>query len=156
MSSTETGNCLSCHYHGSLPLERAQDELVKMAPNIANMARRLRPEWVKQWLLRPQSFLPYTRMLAFFASVDRPKSAPLWPQEGDPFLSPPAPGWDAALPSFRTVTSEEQATLVRDFIFSIPAAAPWPEPGEVANSPMVDPSAADSTPPATAELDAGP
>ncbi len=141
MSSAETGNCLSCHFYGAFPVARGQDELTKMAPNIAAMADRLRPEWVKLWLLNPQNVLPYTRMLAFFASVDRPKQAHMWPKQPDPFLSPPARGWAAVLPGFRSVTGEEQATLVRDFLFSIPPNTPWPEPDELANSKMVDPLA---------------
>ncbi len=142
MNSTQTGNCLSCHYYGEFPVERARGDLAKMAPNMDEMRRRLRPEWVEAWILRPHNFLPYTKMTAFFASTSRPKDAARWPTENDPFLSPPATGWDTLLPDFRKVTAEEQARLLRDFLFQIPAGAPWPKSGEEASSVMVDPAKA--------------
>jgi hypothetical protein len=93
-------------------------------------------------------------MLANFASVDRKKDAVRFPKyndgrtlypnssENDPFISPPAVGWDQVLPGFRVLTTEEQAELVRDFLFSIPDGAPWPLVGEEEISVMVDPEAA--------------
>jgi mono/diheme cytochrome c family protein len=139
MNSTQTGNCLSCHYYEDFPKERARGDLAKMAPNLNNARNRLRPAWVKQWLLRPHSYLSYTKMTAFFASVDRPKDAALWPKENDPFLSPPAVGWDNTLPSFRKVLPEEQAELLRDFLYQIPDGSPWPAVGQEAGSMIIDP-----------------
>lgn len=142
MNSTQTGNCLSCHYYRDFPVERARGDLAKMAPNLDEVRRRLRPEWVHQWLLRPSNYLPYTKMLANFASVDRPKDAPLWPKENDPFLSPPAVGWERVVPELSKLSAEQQAEVIRDFLYSIPDGAPWPAVGEEPGSVMVDPEAA--------------
>ncbi len=142
MNSDQTGNCQKCHYYGEFPVERGKTELAAMAPNIAEMKRRLRPEWVAQWLMRPANFLKYTKMTAFFATANRPKDAKLWPDENDPYLSPPATGWDQFVPGFRKLTTEDQATLLRDFVFSIPDGAPWPKKGEEARSVLVDPEIA--------------
>ena len=64
MNSTQTGNCFSCHYFDEFPVERARGDLKKMAPNMDMVRQRLRPEWVKNWLLRPQNYLPvsYTHL----------------------------------------------------------------------------------------------
>lgn len=135
MISTEAANCLSCHYQGAFPVDRGLSELGKMAPNLNNVARRLRPEWTKAWLLRPQNWLPYTKMTAFWATTDRPKDAALWPSEADPFLSP-VPAWNK-VPGPEGVTSEQQAEMVRDFLYSLPADAVFPKGGEEADSPLV-------------------
>ncbi len=141
VNSTQTGNCMSCHYYRDFPVEKAMGDLKKMAPDLDVMRRRLRPEWVQQWLLRPQNFLPYTSMTAFFSSKTRPKEAALFAGEDDPFISPKPPGWEKILPDFRELSVEEHAALMRDFIFSIPDGAPWPAPGEEATSVLVDPAA---------------
>lgn len=141
MLSTEAANCLSCHFQGEFPVERGQSELTKMAPNLNNVARRLRPEWAKAWLLRPQNWLPYTKMTAFWATSDRPKDASLWPTEQDPFLSK-VPEWKATPSSvgIHGVTGEAQAEMVRDFLFSLPPDAKFPTSlAEVADSPLVKP-----------------
>jgi hypothetical protein len=136
MMSTDAANCLSCHYQGEFPIDRGQSELGKMAPNLNLVARRLRPEWVKAWLMRPQNWLPYTKMTAFWATTDRPKDAALWPTEQDPFIST-VPEWKLA-PGPEGVTSEQQAEMVRDFLFSLPPDAKFPKTlDEVADSPLV-------------------
>jgi hypothetical protein len=135
MISTEAANCLSCHYQGEFPVERGKTELAKMAPNFNDVARRLRPEWVKAWLLRPQNWLPYTKMTAFWATIDRERDNPRWPAESDPFRSP-APLWNK-VPGFPQVTTEQQVEMVRDFLFSLPPDAVFPKPGEEALSPLV-------------------
>jgi cytochrome c551/c552 len=136
MIAADAANCLSCHYQGEFPGARGRDELGKMAPNLNNVARRLRPEWVKAWLLRPQNWLPYTKMTAFWATSDRPKDAALWPSEADPFLSPVAQ-WTRA-PGPEGVTSEQQAEMVRDFLFSLQPDSVFPKSvEEVADSPLV-------------------
>jgi cytochrome c2 len=135
MISAEAGNCLSCHYQGTFPVERGRTELAKMAPNLNDVARRLRPEWVKQWLLRPQNYLPYTKMTAFWATTDREKDNPRWPSESDPFRSP-APAWNK-VPGFPATTTEQQVDLVRDFLFGLPRDAIFPAPGAEADSPLV-------------------
>jgi len=142
MNSDQAGNCQKCHFYGEFPVQRGQEELAALAPNIAQMPHRLRPEWVKQWLLRPSSYLRYTKMPAFFAVTNRPKDAAYWADENDPFLSPPAMGWNEAVAGFEKLNSEQQATLIRDFLYTIPDGAPWPKRGEEAGSVLVDPNAA--------------
>ncbi|MEZ4302746.1 MAG: c-type cytochrome, partial [Polyangiaceae bacterium] len=134
MLSADAANCISCHYAGEFPVERGRSELAKMAPNLNNVHRRLRPEWVKAWLLRPANWLPYTKMTAFWATADRPKDSSMWPSESDPFLSP-TPTWNKV--PFRPVTGEEQAELVRDFLFGLHPDSVWPVAGEEATSPLV-------------------
>jgi mono/diheme cytochrome c family protein len=135
MLSTNAANCLSCHYQGDFPVDRGLSELAKMSPNLNNVERRLRPEWVKAWLLRPANWLDYTKMTAFW-SADRPKDAALWPSEGDPFLAPPA-DWKVVPTPPGVTTGEQQVEMVRDFLFGLPEHAVFPKPGEEADSPLV-------------------
>lgn len=135
MISTADGNCLSCHFQGEFPEGRGRSELAKLAPDLNAVARRLRPEWVKAWLLRPQNFQPDTKMTAFWATTDRPKDSTLWPSEGDPFLSE-VPRWTKAKAP-EGITSERQVEIVRDFLFSLPPDAVFPKAGEEAGSPLV-------------------
>jgi hypothetical protein len=135
MNAPDAGNCLSCHYQGEFPVERGRTELAKMAPDLNRVAVRLRPEWVKAWLLRPQNWLPYTKMTAFWATTDRPKDSAYWPSESDPFLSPP-PAWNK-VPGFPAVTSEQQVEMVRDFLYGLPRDAVFPKAGEEADSALV-------------------
>ncbi len=135
MNSPDAANCLSCHYVGEFPVERGKSELGKMAPNLAYVQKRLRPEWVKAWLLRPGNYLPYTKMTAFWATTDRPKEG-LWPSESDPFLSPPG-AWNKAPSPVNDITGEQQAEMVRDFLFQMPQGVPFPAVGSEADSPLV-------------------
>lgn len=135
MMAGDAANCLSCHYQGEFPKERGLSELSKLAPNFNMVARRLRPEWVKNWLLKPQNFLPYTKMTAFWATKDRNKDQ-RWPSESDPFISG-AQNW-SHIPGYPVVTAEQQVEMVRDFLFSLPADAKFPATlEEVAESPLV-------------------
>ena len=136
MNSTEAANCLSCHFQGEFPVERGLSELGKLAPNMNLIQERLRPEWVKEWLLRPANFMPYTKMTGFWATKDRPKGA-LWAGEQDPFLSK-APDWKL-VPGFEDYTGEQQAEAVRDFLFGLPPGALFPKAGEELSSPLVRP-----------------
>jgi len=141
MNSDQAGNCQKCHFYGEFPVQRGLEELAALAPNIAEMRHRLRPDWVREWLLRPANYLKYTKMPAFFASANRPKDAARWPDENDPFLSPPTVGWNEAVPGFEKLTAEQQATLIRDFLYTIPDGAPWPARGAEDSSVLVDPAA---------------
>jgi cytochrome c2 len=138
MIATDKANCLSCHFQGAFPVQRGQTELAKMAPDMNMIARRLRPEWVKDWLLRPQNFMPYTKMTAFWATVDREKDNVAWPGEADPFRSPPG-AWDKApwAGPGEQATVEGQVEAVRDFLFSLPPNAVFPPAGQEASSPLV-------------------
>jgi len=108
-----------------------------MAPNLNLVHKRLRPEWVKAWLLKPQNWMPYTKMTAFWATVDREKDNALWPTESDPFRSPP-PNWNK-VQGFPGITVERQVEMVRDFLFGLRPDSKWPVLGEEASSPLVKP-----------------
>lgn len=149
MNDAKTGNCLSCHFQGEFPVERGKSELAKMAPNFNNVHRRLRPEWVKAWLLRPANWLPYTKMTAFWATVDREKDNPFWPAESDPFRSP-APAWDKVPWPGGAITTEEQVEAVRDFLFSLKDGDVFPRAGEEADSPLVKRAGAEAPKPEAA------
>lgn len=142
MNSKDASNCMSCHFHGDFPVERGKVELKKMAPNFDIVRHRLRPEWVKNWLLLPKNYLPYTAMTPFWATKDRPKTAALWPREADPFISPPGAGWNPIDGFGAGITGEQQVELVRDFLFTIPADVEFPKQGAERTSVMVDPAAA--------------
>lgn len=142
MNSTQAGNCQKCHFYGEFPVKRGLEELAALAPNIAEMRHRLRPDWVQEWLLRPTGYIQYTKMPAFFAATNRPKTATRWPDENDPYLSGPAVGWNEAVPGFEKLTAADQATLIRDFLYTIPTGAPWPAIGSEETSVLVDPNAA--------------
>jgi cytochrome c2 len=135
MNAADAANCLSCHYQGTFPKERGASELEKMAPNLNDVRNRLRPEWVQAWLLRPQNYLPYTKMTAFWVNKDRPKDSAHWPQESDPFLSTP-PAWNK-VPGFESLTGEQQAAIVRDFLYTLEPDSSFLPIGEEANSPLV-------------------
>ena len=149
MLAADAANCLSCHYQGEFPVERGQRDLAKMAPNWNNIPHRLRPEWVKAWLLRPQNWLPYTKMTAFWASTDREKTATFFPDESDPFRSKPL-AWNK-VEGFSDITTERQVELVRDFLFSIPQDAVFPAAGEEASSPLVKGTSSEAAMPKRAE-----
>lgn len=53
-------NCVSCHDI------RGIKSIGVRGPDLANVARRVRPEWFEQWLLDPQRLAPGTRMPTVF------------------------------------------------------------------------------------------
>ena len=56
--------CVKCHVvAGKLP---AGQEPANMAPDLAEVPQRLRPEWLTKWLASPSSIIPGTRMPANF------------------------------------------------------------------------------------------
>jgi hypothetical protein len=66
MNSAQHANCISCHFVGDFPVQRGKEDLQKMAPNLGNVSRRLRPEWTKAWLTAPMNWLPYSKMLTLW------------------------------------------------------------------------------------------
>ncbi len=54
---THTQHCGACHVVQNFIPTRFDK-----APNLADVYRRLRPEYVRQWLANPKRFLPYTAM----------------------------------------------------------------------------------------------
>ncbi len=61
--------CLSCHYTGVIPEGKGPEDL---APNLAMAKTRLKPEWVDQWIARPDSIAPGTRMPNYFPDLVEP------------------------------------------------------------------------------------
>ncbi len=135
MNSAQHANCITCHFVGEFPLQRGKDDLQKMAPNLGNVGKRLRPEWVKAWLISPMNWLPYTKMLT------------LWP---DPYG--PALNWDKTITVPKPETGEDQVDLLRDFLFTLKPDTVWPKAGEEAKSAIVQgpPSEAEAVGPSAA------
>src|SRR5260370_8456027 len=99
MNAAQHANCISCHFVGDFPLQRGKDDLQKMAPNLGNVSKRLRPEWVKAWLTAPMNWLPYTKMLT------------LW---SDPYG--PAPARDKTVTTPKPKTSKHQIDPLPTFL----------------------------------------
>ena len=62
--------CLQCHYYDQ---ERTQskDRFGGLkGPNLAEVKRRLRPEYIKQWIKFPELVIPGTQMKNFFYYFD--------------------------------------------------------------------------------------
>jgi cytochrome c2 len=120
-SSNDTGgNCISCHFVGSFPVERGKTDLEKMGPNLGNVAKRLRPEWTRAWIMKPSDWLPYTKMPAF------------WP---DPFGTPlnwtQPPGFE------QPKTAEGQIELLRDYLYLLRENTVLPKPGDEMKTPVL-------------------
>jgi cytochrome c2 len=48
--------CMTCHYVGDMPLDRAKTDLSIMGPDLSRARSRLRTSWVKWWLAEPTVF----------------------------------------------------------------------------------------------------
>jgi mono/diheme cytochrome c family protein len=59
-------NCGLCHPTTEVVVLREGQELSDLAPNLTLAWERLRPEWVLDWILDPQSIAPGTGMPEFF------------------------------------------------------------------------------------------
>lgn len=65
----EDNQCTLCHQVGDqIPSRDAAD----LAPDLGLAYQRLRPEWVLDWVLDPQSIAPGTNMPALFAGGTTP------------------------------------------------------------------------------------
>ncbi|MCZ6792383.1 MAG: hypothetical protein O7J95_02070 [Planctomycetota bacterium] len=63
----EAFQCLNCHPTSTtLPTV----EKVSWGPDLSLAARRLRPPWLRDWLVQPFDFMPGTKMSAFFGQRD--------------------------------------------------------------------------------------
>ena len=135
MNSAQHANCISCHFVGEFSVQRGKDDLQKMAPNLGNVNKRLRPEWTKAWLTAPMNWMPYTKMLT------------LWSEPYGPALP-----WDKATLSPKPHSGEDQVEVMRDFLYTLRPDTVWPKAGEEAKSPVVQggPSEAESTGPSAA------
>ena len=61
--------CLSCHYTGKIPEGKGPADL---APNLAMASGRLKPEWIAEWIAKPDSIQPGTRMPSFYPELKEP------------------------------------------------------------------------------------
>ena len=59
----ELGACENCHFIGD---EFPKQDVATWAPNLAMTKKRLRPEWVLEWLRDPAQIMPGTKMPAPF------------------------------------------------------------------------------------------
>lgn len=59
--------CLSCHYTGKIPEGKSPADL---APNLALARTRLKPEWISEWIARPDSIVPGTRMPNYYPDLN--------------------------------------------------------------------------------------
>ncbi len=96
--------CLACHVAGD-PFAEGTTADIK-APNFALAHRRLRPDWVKQWLLNPQWIQPGTNMPQLFADGN------------SAFKDFPEADRDKAQAEFGQ-TSGDQIQLLIDFLFDL-------------------------------------
>jgi cytochrome c2 len=120
-SSNDTGgNCISCHFVGTFPVERGKVDLEKMGPNLGNVSKRLRPEWVRAWVMKPSDWLPYTKMPAF------------WP---DPFGTPLT--WTQPPGFSQPKTAEGQIELVSDYLYLLRENSVLPAPGDELRTPVL-------------------
>lgn len=56
-------NCILCHVKGE---KMPEGDKTGWAPDLMLAKRRLKPDWIKRWLLDPQSIQPGTKMPKFF------------------------------------------------------------------------------------------
>jgi mono/diheme cytochrome c family protein len=63
--------CQKCHVLGAIPKDQPTENL---APDLRMVPDRLNPDWIIPWLKDPASFLPGTRMTAFWPKEMMPKS----------------------------------------------------------------------------------
>jgi mono/diheme cytochrome c family protein len=62
--------CLSCHYTGKIPDGKTPSDL---APNLAMAKSRLKPDWILEWIAKPDSIQPGTRMPTFYPDMQSPE-----------------------------------------------------------------------------------
>jgi cytochrome c2 len=119
-SNDTGGNCISCHFVGTFPVERGKVDLEKMGPNLGNVYKRLRPEWTRAWIMKPSDWLPYTKMPAF------------WP---DPFGTPLT--WTQPPGFAQPKTAEGQIELIRDYLYLLRENSVLPKPGDELRTPVL-------------------
>jgi len=75
---SEDVNCLQCHIKGD---KMPEGEPADWAPDLTLAKERLKPEWIKRWLLDPQSIQPGTKMPKFFREGEYQEYIPGTPEE---------------------------------------------------------------------------
>jgi len=63
LASPDNLKCFRCHVRGDAGLEETADN---WAPDLAIAARRLRREWIQEWIRDPQAIFPGTRMPQYY------------------------------------------------------------------------------------------
>ena len=71
-------NCILCHVKGE---KMPEGDKSGWAPDLLLASRRLKPSWIKRWLLDPQSIQPGTKMPKFFREGDFQNYIPGTPAE---------------------------------------------------------------------------
>ena len=100
----ELGACNNCHFYGEIfPIQGPQT----WAPNLAMSQKRLKADWVIEWLIDPQKIMPGTKM-----------PAPYLPTSDLLLLSDAKETWGSALVK---TNGDQQIMLegLRDYIFDI-------------------------------------
>lgn len=87
-------NCFQCHWHGGAPPDQV-DTPIAWAPDLFHAHERLREDWVRDWLWKPDLVYPGTAMPANFAA--------------DP------PGYQQTYPGS---TNAQQIQAVMDWLFN--------------------------------------
>ena len=112
------GACLSCHYLGALPIDRAKTNLDSLAPDLGKISRRLRPWFVADLLAKPQDFF-----------------------DGMPALWPDATGaalaWTIPSDAPAKKSAVDQIALMRDFLFLLRDETRLPRPGDELRTPIL-------------------
>jgi cytochrome c2 len=85
--------CQKCHILG----DKIPADLSSAAPDLLNVHKRLKPEWVVEWLKNPDALMPGTRMPGF------------WPQPED----------QSPVPMYFHGDSLKQREALRDYLFMI-------------------------------------
>ncbi|MFQ5852642.1 MAG: c-type cytochrome [Candidatus Binatia bacterium] len=67
LMSAEYFDCWSCHQKGE---KKPQGPIEGWAPDLELSSRRLRRDWIVQWLQDPQKLMPGTKMPTYFAGPD--------------------------------------------------------------------------------------
>ncbi|NDF16198.1 hypothetical protein EB061_12920, partial [bacterium] len=103
--------CYTCHVHA----KPGQDPSA-LAPHFENVARRLNPSWVVEWLHNPAAIMPGTRMPT------------LWPSSNEDDSKAPRIG----IPGFFGDDAEKQIEAVRNYLFYYQPRGPadYPTPRE--------------------------
>jgi len=83
-------NCIVCHVKGE---KMPEGDKTGWAPDLMLAKRRLKPDWIKRWLLDPQSIQPGTKMPKFF-------------REGE-------------FQDYIHGTSQEQAEVMKDYLMNL-------------------------------------
>lgn len=72
-----TTYCAKCHLIGDF--SPGGENRTILAPNLDQVSRRVRPEYVRRWLANPKSVLPYTAMPVNFPPTGNPMGQDLYP-----------------------------------------------------------------------------